>query len=348
MTFGMYFKTTPVFLSSKTNHSDKVTEEEKPSSERLRCTRRSARLPQIRVEECGLTVDVRQKQNGRKQQTGRELQTDISTKTSSLRKGDKNKDVESQNTHHRDRWMLDANDASNGQSVDEDKEISTEFVDSLRIGKVGRNTSNRGQALLSSMEPRPVPKMRYSNGAPINSSIADAVNTFRSHRAVNMGAVSSRERVIIRRLAAKRSETTVPQEPTSTERRNQRLNDRLHRSSWRDRRHNSLEDTWRRKHKRSGSTRSDEFDFELTYKTSEDIIRELRSRSGADVTAGDILDKSSRSTPGEGSGRSAQSDDMSTVHSVDCPMCLGYEPSMYGHICPPNTPHDMTTYDEDI
>ena len=274
-------------------------------------------------------------------------QTDAKVPTkanSSVKRTGKDRDTESQISHHRDRWLSDTKDTM------ADSGIFTEFVDSLRIGQVDRAALNRGQSLLGPLEPRPVPRMRYSKGAPLNCSIGDAVNTFRTHRAASMGAASSRERVVIRRLAAKRSETAVPHDFTAADK-NRRCGDRLHRASWRDRRHHSLGDTrtGSRKYKRSGSTRGDEFDFELTYKNSDEMVRKLRSRSGADITAGDIQDKTRRSTPGESGGSSGSSDDSRVQHSVDCPMCHHYEPSRFGHVCPPNTPLGQSSQsDEDL
>ncbi|XP_038048151.1 uncharacterized protein LOC119734951 [Patiria miniata] len=352
MTFGMYCKTTPVFMSTKTNDktAEGRVEDAYLSGEVAMKKMNSAPLPRIRVEECGLTVDMRKRRDGRsKQSKGKDR---LDSKISKFRGGassESNPD-EIPAGSLRERWLADARDSSTGQAAVVERSFSTEFVDSLRIGKADSQALTRGQALPGPMEPRPIPRMRYSKGAPlISRSIGDAVDTFQTRRAASMGAVSSKERVVIRRLAAKRSETIANQDlflsTTDRTRRYNERNERLQqRASWRDRRYHSLEDTRSRlgmvtrKYKRGGSTCPEDFDFQLTYTNADDMARELRSRSGADLFAGDLTDKARRGTPGERGGSSGTSDESSVVHSVDCPMCYLYEPSRFGHVCPPNTP----------
>ncbi|XP_022091372.1 uncharacterized protein LOC110979670 [Acanthaster planci] len=308
-------------------------------------------LPRIRVEECGLTVDMRKRRDGQSRPSKDRDQLDGKTSktTSPFRAGansEKNQ-AEGPTACLRERRFAEGKDGPNGQTVVSERRFSTEFVDSLRIGKADGHALTRGQALPGPIEPRPVPRMRYSKGAPLSRSIGDAVDTFQSRRAVSIGAVSSRERVVIRRLAAKRSETVSASQDLmslSTDR-GRRSSERLQqRTSLRDRRCHSMEDTRSRlgmvsrKYKRGGSTHWDDFDFHLTYVSPHDMARELRSRSGVDDFVGDILDKTRRSTPGERGGSSGTSDGSSVVHSVDCPMCHLYEPSRFGHVCPPNTP----------
>ncbi|XP_072043419.1 uncharacterized protein [Amphiura filiformis] len=301
----------------------------KPRAAESHSDHRDQRLPKIRIEECGLTVHLKNYNQHHRSRTKR------GHSLPEIHSSDNYCDDET----GRVEGLLGAKFCKhkNGTKHDDYERFSdyspTQYVDFVHIGKL--NGKNGYRSISHGFEQKteePVARLRYHHRGAAQESATDKDRPDEKrgdYRQRKRDVNATKEKVMIRRLANKRSKqteqapkrvsTSYGERPTST-------------------------DMWVSNQGASGIQTYPMPEFlRHVYETRDAFIETLRSRSGADKISANVRLAQEftrdRYQPRFDSGMPRRIEQRhQKQHNLDCPLCLQYIPTYYGHVCPPNTP----------
>ena len=300
------------------------------------------RLPKIRIEECGLTVELKN-YNQHYKGKGRSK----SLPDSHL--GNVDEDLEPDNDAAKIGLM-----GANFCKCEDNFPYDERFI---HINACTRNKTRQLPAILPGMEqgtstdggyvryehPVVLPgfeqstsmdnvgHFQYEHRESHNSKYKDKTEQYHRERSrTRQDVKQAQEKVVIRRLASKRSKNnsnTPPRVSTSYAVRPTRSTD-----IWVS---NPDGDPDIQTHPMPDFLRQ-------IYESRDAFIETLRSRSGADKISANVrlAQEFTRDRYGRNfdSGLLRKNEQKQQQHNFDCPLCQNYVPTYYGHVCQPNTP----------
>ena len=300
------------------------------------------RLPKIRIEECGLTVELKN-YNQHCKGKGRSK----SLPDSHL--GNVDQDLEPDNDAAKIGLM-----GANFCKCEDNFPYDERFI---HINACTRNKTRHLPAILPGMEqgistdgghvryehPAVLPgfeqstsmdnvgHLQYEHRESHNSKNKEKTEHYQRDRSrTRQDVKQAQEKVVIRRLASKRSKqnsNTPPRVSTSYGARPTRSTDIWvsHPDGDPDIQTHPMPDFLRQ-----------------IYESRDAFIETLRSRSGADKISANVrlAQEFTRDRYGRNfdSGLLRKNEQKQQQHNFDCPLCQNYVPTYYGHVCPPNTP----------
>ena len=302
------------------------------------------RLPKIRIEECGLTVELKN-YNQHYKGKGRSK----SLPDSNL--GNVDQDLESDNDGAKT-GLMGASFCKCEDSFPYDQRFihinactrtKTRHLPAILPG-MEQGTSTDGSGHVRFEYPDVLPgfehdtsldnaqgHLQYEHRESQNLKNKDKTELYQRERIrTRQDVKQAEEKAVIRRLASKRSKqnsNTPPRESTSYGARPTRSTD-----IWVS---NPDGDPDMQTHPMPDFLRQ-------IYESRDAFIETLRSRSGADKVSANVRlaqeftrDRYRRNFD---SGLPRKNEQKQQHHNFDCPLCQNYVPTYYGHVCPPNTP----------
>ena len=310
-------------------------------------------LPKLRIEECGLTVELnnfnnqysqRQSNKGTPPNRLPSLRSSV-TPPSSGRMTEQQRLLGAEFCKCREEYGFD--DTPTGDPDDFRK-----FVDYMRIGRCRPRSRLEYEALRVHFEraasmpasarkmrnPNPGVLLRYSHSQPIERrAISDIYKHHDEQKIVQTTSDTTpddknlaQEQAIIRRLATKRQNQSVTfNESTSSSESARQATDT---------------DIWV-SNPEGCDLESPQFypmpEFlHHLYETRDAFIQTLRSRAAANSVKANIrlAQELTRPNDSRSSKNPRHRELLAGEHNASCPLCLHYIPRHYGHVCPPNTP----------